>query len=344
MNAPRFRLGLVVGKFSPPHLGHLWLIDQAAARCDRVLVLSYSQPEFDRCGSAARCRWLTELCPAHEVVVIDPAGLAARCAVRGIAHRPLPPNEADDLTQQHFLAWLLGEVLQERPDAMFASEDYLAPCARVLGRAFGHPVAPVMGDPARTQVPISATRIREAPQRGLAWLPPVVRADFVPRVVLLGGESTGKTSLAAALAQHLGAPWVAEYGRELWERQGGELAETDLLAIADEQVRREDAAAAGAAPLLVCDTSPLTTLGYSLWRHGRADARLQALADRPYALTVLCGDEIPFVQDGTRQDAAFRARQQAWYREQLAQRPATRWIEVHGPLDERVAQVAAALH
>jgi NadR type nicotinamide-nucleotide adenylyltransferase len=342
MTTPRFRLGLVVGKFSPLHLGHLWLIGQAASSCERVLVLSYSQPEFERCGATARRRWLASSCEGQNVVVIDADWLRAQCARRGMPYRALPPNEADDLTQQDFLAWVLADLLQQQPDAMFASEPYLLPCTQVLSARFGRPVTPVMGDPARQRQPITATLIRQAPQAMLDWLPPVVRADFVPRVVLLGGESTGKTSLAAALARHLDAPWVAEYGRELWDLQGGELSEADLLKIAREQQRRESDAAAQASPVLVCDTSPLTTYGYSLWRHGRADPQLAVLAGRPYDLSVLCGDDIPFVQDGTRQDEDFRRRQQAWYREQLAAR-GQRWIEARGSLAERVAQVVAAL-
>ncbi|KQV99667.1 AAA family ATPase [Rhizobacter sp. Root1221] len=323
----RFRLGLVVGKFAPLHLGHLALIDHAAAQCDRLLLLSYSNPEFPGLGPERRRRWLAAVCPGHEALVLDGADA--------------PPNSADDRTHQRHLASLLMH-LQRRPDAMFASEPYVGPCAAVLSAALGHPVAPVLFDPARALVPVSATAIRARPASMLDWLPAAVRADLVPRVALLGGESTGKTTLAAALAHHWGTVWVAEYGRERWEVQGGELTEPDLLAIAIEQGRREDMAARTAAPVLVCDTSPLTTFGYAHWMHGRADPALADLADRPYTLNVLCGDDIAFHQDGSRLDAAFRTRQQAWYREQLAARGMP-WIEVRGPLAARVRATVAAM-
>ena len=317
------RLGLVVGKFAPLHLGHVALVDHAAAHCDRVLVLGWSRPEFPGMPPARRRRWLADTFPQHETVLLDA--------------RDAPPNDAPDAAHQAYLVHVL-DMLGRRPDAMAASGHYLHACTAGLSAGFRRPGAPLVFRPARTAVPVRATDVRLAPWAMRHWLPPAVRADVVPRVALLGGESTGKSTLARALAAHWGTVSVAEYGRERWEARGGRLDEADLLAIAEEQVRREDAAARVAEPALACDTSPLTTLGYAGWTHGRADPALVRLAERRYALTVLCGDEIPFDQDGTRRDAGFRAAQQAWYRARLAER-GDRWITARGPVAQRVAQV-----
>lgn len=337
-----FRLGLVVGKFAPLHLGHLHLIDTAAARCERVLIVAWSQPELAKCDAASRERWLQASCPGHERHVFDDERLARACAARGLPPRRLPPDRSDDATQQHFLAWLLDELLQRRPDAMFASEDYVVPSAMLLSQRFGHPVTAVMVDRERRIVPVSARRIHDDPQAMRRFLPPAVWADWVPRVCCLGGESSGKTSLAQALGERHGTPWVAEYGRELWERQGGVLGEPDLLHIAEEQVRRENTAAAQAGAFLACDTSPLTTLFYAREMFGRADPALVELARRPYDLHVLCEPDFPFVQDGTRRGEAFRLMQHAWYERELAAR-GVRVLRVGGGLEQRVDQVGAAL-
>jgi NadR type nicotinamide-nucleotide adenylyltransferase len=338
MSHGAYPLGLVVGKFAPLHRGHEWLVAQAAQQCDRLLVLSYTKPEFARCGPGLRRRWLAQRFPQHECHVIDDAWLAARCAVRGIAWQALPPNDAPDAVQQRWLAWLLCEVLQQAPDAMFASEPYVQACAQVLSEALGRPVQPVLVDAQRRHVPISAGAIRRDPVAGAEWLSPEVRASHVQRVLLLGGESSGKTTLAAALAAADGTAWVPEYGRELWEARGGRLVEADMLAIAREQVAREEQLALQARGRLYCDTSPLTTLGYSLWMFGRAEAALRELAQRPYDAIVLCAPDFGFVQDGTRRDEGFRFRQHDWYREELADR-GWAWFEVSGGVDERVAQV-----
>ncbi|MBX3623237.1 MAG: AAA family ATPase [Rhizobacter sp.] len=343
MNGPaRYRLGLVVGKFAPLHAGHLHLIDSAAAQCEQLLLLSWCKPEPARCEAAARARWLMACRPCHRAWVFDDVTLARQCRARGLTPRALPHDTQDDATQQQFLAWLLSEVLAEVPDALFASEDYVWPAAERLAQHFGRPVAAVMVDRRRRTVPVSATQVRVDPTGTRHHLPAPVWADWVPRVCLLGGESSGKSTLAAALARRHHTRHVAEYGRELWEVQGGVLHEPDLLHIAQTQCAREDAAAHEAGAFLACDTSPLTTLFYALEQFGRADPALQDLAARRYDLLVLCAPDFPFVQDGTRRDAAFRERQTAWYRAQLAQRGMP-FLPVSGPLRQRVRQVEHAL-
>ena len=333
----RYRLGLVVGKFAPLHLGHEWLVSQAKSRCDSVLILSYSNPELPMCGPALRRRWLAARFPEHERHVIDGKWLQRVCRNRGIAVKAMPTNSASDAVQQEWLAWLLMLVLGKEPDAIFCSEEYGPSCANTLAQVFGKTVECVLVDPARRHLPISATAIRTAPALARQWTSPEVASSFVRRVALLGGESTGKTTLAAALAQRLETQWVPEYGRELWELQGG-VSETDLLFIAQEQVRRENLAQLQSGPWLICDTSPLTTFGYSHWMFGRSDPELQKLSSRIYDAVVLCQPDFPFVQDGTRREEGFRLEQHAWYLSQL-QDSKVPWLTVHGTVSERVEKV-----
>jgi len=59
----RFSTGLVVGKFAPLHLGHEHLIRTAFAQCERVVILSYTRPEFPSCGPEQRRAWLAARFP-----------------------------------------------------------------------------------------------------------------------------------------------------------------------------------------------------------------------------------------------------------------------------------------
>ena len=199
--------------------------------------------------------------------------------------------------------------------------------------------------------PLSDPHVNAA-QDDEAGAAPTGAAPRMRRLCLLGGESAGKTTLARELARELNAPNVSEYGRELWLRVGGTFSVELLLEVAREQVRREEEAVEraraaarqrGAAEAwVVCDTSALTTLVYCLLDHGQAPAELQALARRPYDLTVLCALDFGFVQDGARRDAGFSARQQALTVERL-QDFGMHWVQASGDVQARLRAVRAAL-
>ncbi len=64
--------------------------------------------------------------------------------------------------------------------------------------------------------------------------------------------------------------------------------------------------------------------------------------ERPYDLVVLCGMDFSFVQDGTRQQPAFRERQHDWYLHELNQRGID-FLEVIGTVPQRNEQVCRRL-
>lgn len=167
--------------------------------------------------------------------------------------------------------------------------------------------------------------------------------ETIRRIALLGGESSGKTTLARSLAHALGTVWVPEYGRQRWEERRQTLAAEELVQVARTQIAWEEEQAAHARGWLVCDTTPLTTLQYCLHDHGQAAAELHALARRPYSLTVLCLPDFGFVQDGCRRDDAFRAQQHAWTLERLAEQ-GVQPLLVQGSVHERLNQVLGWLH
>ena len=122
------------------------------------------------------------------------------------------------------------------------------------------------------------------------------------RIALFGPESTGKTELAAKLAAHFGAPLVAEYAREFWDRHGA-IALGDIPGIAREQWRREDEAAAQAGRLLFCDTEALTTVLWSDLLYGTCPDDIRRGAEKRatnYALHLLLDIDQPFAPDPQR--------------------------------------------
>jgi HTH-type transcriptional regulator, transcriptional repressor of NAD biosynthesis genes len=345
----RFQAGLVVGKFCPLHRGHQYLIETALAQCERVIVVSYTKPDFQGYDRAKRQKWLDTLYPQAKCLVVDDAWLKDyKNAHDAALFNQVPHDGEPEDVHRRFTSWLCLNVLSEAVQAVFTSEEYGDGFARVMTAYLaenGHIAAPVTHvcvDKARTIVAISGTRVRANPAAHRAFLDDVVYASLVKRVVIFGGESTGKTTLARALAKALKTSWVGEYGRELWEQKDGQLVFDDMLHIGEVQCAREDDAILGANNFLICDTSPLTTALYSEAMFGAVDPALALLAKRAYDHIFVCTPDIDFIQDGTRQDRAFRDWQHSWYLEALSQTNED-FTLVSGTVEERVLACVAAV-
>jgi NadR type nicotinamide-nucleotide adenylyltransferase len=316
-------LGFVVGKFYPPHRGHRHLIDTARRECDRLVVLLPHHPSQKIPGELRRA-WLQEIHPDCEIHLV--------------------PDELEDDGE----AWARFTVahLGRAPDVVFSSEAYGAPFAAHMGARH------VMVDPSRAAFPVSGTMVRSAPLDHLDWLEPCVRAYFVRRVVLIGAESTGKTTLAAALAERFGTRWVPEYGREYWEAKVSGLSmdgplpgwtSDEFLHIAREQQRREDEAARAANRVLVCDTNAFATGTWHERYLGHRDERVDAVGRRDRVdLYLLAEPDFPFVQDGWRDGERIRDWMHDRFAGQLAALPVS-VVHLAGPLERRIDEASAAI-
>jgi NadR type nicotinamide-nucleotide adenylyltransferase len=132
------------------------------------------------------------------------------------------------------------------------------------------------------------------------------------RVAIIGAESTGKSTLAPALAARYGTVWVPEYLREFVETQKRVPFEHDQIDIARTQRARENAVAASrdARRFLFCDTTPLVTAVYSRIYWGRVPPELLALeAEHDYAATLVAGLDLPWVPDGLQRESEEVRRQ-----------------------------------
>ncbi len=126
----------------------------------------------------------------------------------------------------------------------------------------------------------------------------------VARIAILGAESSGKSTLAAALAEHYHTLWVPEYLREFVDTHQRVPREEDQYGIARTQIERENAAALRADRYLFCDTTPLMTALYSKVYWGRVVAPLAELdAVHDYALTLVTAPDGPWVPDGLQRES-----------------------------------------
>ena len=322
----RFGHGLVIGKFHPFHHGHGYLIATAEAQCDRVTAIVCGRPS-DAVIPEQRARWIRTIHPDVGVIVVDEDVVSL----------------ADDDSE----GWAKATeraLNGDQPDVVFTSEDYGDTYARFLGCQH------VLVDRDRSTVPISGSEIRSNPLAHLNYLDPTVRAHYVLRVCLLGAESTGKTTLAGALAEAYGTVWVPEYGHQYQaltrDDPNGEWSSDEFIKIARMQRWLEDLQASQATRVLFCDTDIFTT---GLWHEAfvgtPAPEEVHRLAaESRYDLVVLCSEDIPFRQDAyfLREDGPRRRWMQERYSERLRS-GATPWISVSGPLADRIREASEAV-
>lgn len=169
------------------------------------------------------------------------------------------------------------------------------------------------------------------------------------RIAIVGAESTGKTTLARALAERiavrtgLASTWVGEVLREWCDREGRTPRRDEQASIAREQQRRIDASAASHR-VVVCDTTALMTAVYS--RLIFDDGSLEAWAieaHRASAITLLTALDLPWTADGLQRDGPqVRSPVDALVRGTLATY-GLRWALVAGQGEARVASAFDAV-
>ncbi len=127
----------------------------------------------------------------------------------------------------------------------------------------------------------------------------------VRQICVTGPECTGKTTLAAHLAAHLGTEWVPEAARLYAERVQRELTVADVMPIALEHVTLADMALAHVRERglshLVLDTDLVSTIVYAQHYYGfESDALVEMARARRADLYILCAADIPWLADGVR--------------------------------------------
>jgi HTH-type transcriptional regulator, transcriptional repressor of NAD biosynthesis genes len=317
----KYGKGLVIGKFYPPHRGHKYLIDTAASRCEELTVILCWKPSETIPGHL-RASWLQKIHPNVRIMAIE-------------------DNKLKDDDSEGWAKFTL-EILGFTPDAVFTSESYGDPYAKFMGTV--HELV----DKERVNVPISATMVRSNPLKYSDFLEPCVRAYFASRIVVVGAESTGSTTLAKDLAKHYRTVWVPEYGRPYSEgRLSLELEKfwnpEEFIAIAKGQNELENSLAERSNGMIICDTDAFAT---SIWYErylGSRSPLVESISRKiDHDLYILTGDEIPFVQDGTRDGENIRHWMHQRFIERLEE-DSKPYIIVRGSPEERLQAAVKAI-
>jgi len=315
---PRLRTGLVLGKLLPPHLGHLYLVGCALQQVERLYVV-VEHVEDEPIPSELRVRWMHELVP--EATSLRVGGLSRRHILH--LDRAMPQEPSAHPAFWELWRTTLKALVPEPIEAVFASETYGHRLAAELDARF----LPV--DPARQVMPVSGTVVRADPSAHARFLPNPVRAHYgLPpreprpaprRVALVGPESTGKSTLARALAAHFDAYVVPEHAETMIAAgvcDPQALVTRDFEDFARGRRASEETLASFGGELLVCDSDALTTQLYAERLLGSCPSWIaEEAATSAYDLTLFFSPDVPWQDDLHRVDRggreAFFARMQA---------------------------------
>lgn len=165
------------------------------------------------------------------------------------------------------------------------------------------------------------------------------------KLVVIGPECTGKSTLCSVLSAALHTQWVPEFARQYLDEISRAYEEADLLQIAQGQLACEEARTQQAKGWLICDTDLYVLKVWSEARYGRCDHRiLEEIACRRYDLYLLTDVDIPWQPDPQREhpNAADRRYFYHQYRD-IVQQSGIPWAEIRGGEEDRLNLAQAAI-
>ncbi len=180
-------------------------------------------------------------------------------------------------------------------------------------------------------------------------------STLLKKIVILGPESTGKSTLSAQLAEYYHASWCPEYAREYLTKNGPEYTYDDLLVIAKGQLALEDhcsekavshAQATGMPLLLFIDTDMYVMKVWCEFVFQRCHLYiLNEIATRSYDLFLLCKPDLPWTDDPLREypDETMRTKLFHYYRDLLINQNKP-WTEISGIGPQRLEHAIAAVN
>ncbi len=186
---------------------------------------------------------------------------------------------------------------------------------------------------------------------------------MIKKIVAIGPESTGKSTLCQQLAEHFNTTWCPEYAREYLNQNGVKYGYNDLLKITHGQLAIEDyfteltvngelltkdtglPLTAHSSPLLFLDTNMYVMKVWYEYVFGKCEyIVLEEITKRKYDLYLLCNTDLPWVAEDMREYPDEKPRKELYniYKDLLINQT-TPWVEISGSYDERLHNAIEAV-
>ncbi len=179
---------------------------------------------------------------------------------------------------------------------------------------------------------------------------------MVKKIVIIGPESTGKSSLCKQLAAHYQTVWVEEYAREYLLKNGTTYTFENLLEIAKGQVASEESGvrsweaanrskAGNLKSEIFIDTDMYVMKVWCEFVFEKCHHWiLNRIAERKYDLYLLCNIDLPWVKDKLREypDLISRKKLYHYYKDILVNQNVP-WVDISGNYEQRLEKAISAV-
>ncbi len=316
----------VFGKYYPFHKGHEAIINFALTKCDYLTVLICCSDK-EIISDVTRKYWI-ENCFPH----------AKNLEIRtyNYLEHELPNTSKSSKEVSRIWADIF---IKQFPDysLLITSEDYGNFVSDFMN------IQHIKFDSERNFFPVSSTLIRNDLFKNWRFLPDSVKPYFVIKVVILGTESTGKTTLTNKLSQHYNCSKVLEAGREIIANSNS-FSFSDLHLVAEEHANQINKAPISNSPLIIIDTDINITKSYGRFVFDEELVVSNKIEESNRAnLYLYLNNDVSFFQDGTRLDETDRNLLDYSHKQILAENK-IEFVEISGNWDVRFTQAVSEIN
>lgn len=290
VNKKKYKVGMYGGAFNPLHLGHLECIIKAAGLCEELyIVISYRENDTD-VPLKVKIRWIYQL-TKH---------------IGNVHVIPLP----DKLTNKEDYVeelWTedcrkVKESIGKPIDVVFCGGDYDE-------NSFWNKCYEESDFVVFPRNEYNSTDIRKDIYGHWDWMPQVVRTYYTKKVLLIGGESSGKSTLTVNLANYFNTVYLEEVGKDLSELSGTDvyMLSEDFTRILLEHKAKEMRLIDQSNKVFFEDTDCLITRFFMDFLEDENIEKNERLAEaiasiNSYDLILYLEPDVEWVQDGDRSE------------------------------------------
>lgn len=292
-----YNVGMYGGAFNPLHIKHVSCIIKASTMCRELYIVISQAEKYDTIDVRVKYRWvytITKHLDNVKILILED-------------HTESKLEYTEDLWEEdcNKVKNMIGKPI----DAVFCGSDYDE--NSFWNKCYPESEFVVF----KRDKYISSSAIRKDIYGHWDWLPQEVRPYFVKKVLLIGGESTGKSTLTINLAKYYNTNSLEEVGRKLSELSGTDkmMLPEDYVRILLEHKNKELKLKENSNKVLFVDTDCLITKFYMEFLQDEGIEKNAALADaiakiNDYDLILFLEPDVEFVQDGTRNEEIRNAR------------------------------------